>query len=218
MTSEFGAGLIGALIGGLASIFGAHYQSKSADRNARETLAKASATTAYEVLGTLRELLVSKEFTDASPDHAAVDEWNKERTILVMRAQGAANLLPRSQEGRRKQVHRALNLMQNWGGNIPWSDYSAAANILISEARKQLGTFVQDEDEPPREDVAAKFTEELNRRRRMRLIRRLFDLEHAGEIRGLDEEEQEEAAEIQAELGVQHTRELSSSDYSQITS
>ncbi|GEB62112.1 hypothetical protein GCM10017674_80030 [Streptomyces gardneri] len=48
--SEFGAGLIGALVGGAASIIGAWMQSRPANRASGETLAKASALSAYEAL------------------------------------------------------------------------------------------------------------------------------------------------------------------------
>ncbi|WP_328683158.1 hypothetical protein [Streptomyces sp. NBC_00343] len=215
---QFGAALAGAVAGGAASIAGAWIQSFFSNRTSQETLAKGSATTAYEALGTIRELMAGKSFIGAGTSEARI-EWNRERTVLVLRAMAAANLLPKSQDQRRTQARKAMKLIQDWDGLTRWSDHEAATQILISEAMEQLGTFVQGEEAPPVRDVEAVVRQELERRRRERLISRLKELEQEGERDGLeDADDVEEANRIKAELGVQHSRELTSPDTPQIAS
>ncbi|MEU3948175.1 hypothetical protein [Streptomyces sp. NPDC029526] len=205
---EFGAALAGAFVGGIASIAGAWMQSRFSNKASRETLAKASATTAYEALGTIKEMMAGKSFQGAGTPEARA-EWNRERSVLVIRAMGAANLLPKSQEQRRTQARKAMSLIKDWDGLMLWSDHAAVTHLLVSEARKQLGTFVRDEKAPPVRNMEAVTQEELKRLRRERLIDRLKDLEREGAERGLDDPEDiEEANQIKAELGVQHSREL----------
>ncbi|MFF5362961.1 hypothetical protein ACFY4I_26810 [Streptomyces scabiei] len=90
---DFGIALLGALVGGAASIGGAWMQSHFANKASRETLAKGSATAAYDALGTIKELMAGKSFDGAGTTEARAD-WNRERNALVMRAMGAADLLP----------------------------------------------------------------------------------------------------------------------------
>ncbi|MEU5709933.1 hypothetical protein [Streptomyces flaveolus] len=210
---DFGIALLGAVVGGAASIAGAWLQSHFANKASRETLAKGSATTAYEALGTIRELMAGKSFVGTGTPEARA-EWNRERTVLVLRAMGATNLLPKTQERRRTQARKAMSLMKDWDGLTRWSDHAAVTRLLISEARKQLGTFIQDEKEPPVRDMEAVVRQELERLHRERLINRLQSLERQGEENGLDDPEDiAEHAEICAELGVQHSRELTGSTY-----
>ncbi|GEB62111.1 hypothetical protein [Streptomyces gardneri] len=135
-------------------------------------------------------------------------EWNLELRVLVIRAKGAANLLPQSQDRRRIRARNAMDLIREWDGQTLCTDYSAATHLLIGEAMEQLGTFLQGEKEPPERDIRAVVREELERLHRNRLINRLRELEREGEEHGLDPEEIEEANQLQSELGVQHTREL----------
>ncbi|MFD8072171.1 hypothetical protein ACFV3E_05910 [Streptomyces sp. NPDC059718] len=205
-STEFGAALVGALVGGLASIAGAWMQSWSSNKASQESLAKASATTAYETLGTIRELMAGKSFVGVGTREARA-EWNREREVLVIRARGAANLLPKSQAQRRTQARKAMDLIRDWDGVTRWSDHEAVTRLLVSEARAQLGTFVQGEKAPPARDMEAVIRAELEWRKRERMISRLQELEREQEERGLEQEDEQEATQLKAELGVQHSRE-----------
>lgn len=147
-------------------------------------------------------------------------QWNDELWTALSRVKNNTNLLPKSQEVRRKRVAEALAFAhKGWIGDIRWEDYAVTLNLAISYARENLGTFVRDDDLPAQRDLTAEARTYLAKVKRQHKINRLHYLEQTGE-HGMDLEPDEiEAAErLQQQLGMRHTDDLHQGDAGQISS
>ncbi|WP_327131998.1 hypothetical protein OG311_13490 [Streptomyces sp. NBC_01343] len=208
LTSNFGSALLGAIIGGVASLLGASRQAKSANKTARETLDQATARSAYETLGQLRELLAEQAFEGRGTTESR-GKWNRESRVLLLRAAGAANLLPESEKQRRAQIHNALRLIPDWNGLEAWQVHQRRVEIPLREAREQLKSYILGSEAPPVRDIAQVVSDTLAEEQRQSMIALMIELEERGEREGLDEPEDIETyEELQAALGVQHSGEL----------
>ncbi|MFJ4603829.1 hypothetical protein [Streptomyces griseoluteus] len=215
LTGNFVSGLLGAVIGGGASIGGARMQAKASDRTARDTAAKAAAQEAYDLLGELRSTLAGRAPVSSPEDRAA---WNREQRAMVLRAWTGVNLLPESEDARRTRCRKVLRLIEPFDDHVTWDDYVFLTTMALSDVMGNLGTYVSGRPIPEHDDVKGRIEAERKRRRRMELGRRLVALEEEHERYGLSPEGQQLAEEIKAELGVQHSRELAAEELAAITS
>ncbi|MEV1026662.1 hypothetical protein [Streptomyces sp. NPDC050264] len=215
LSGNFVSGLIGAGIGGGASIWGARMQAKASDRTARDTAARTAAQEAYDLLGELLSKMQGKAAISSSDDRAA---WNREQQVMVVRARTGVSLLPVSEDARRSRCRETLKLIRVFDGYVTWDDHVVLTSIALNDAMKYLGTYVSGRPLPAHDDVKARIEAERNKRRRIKLGLTLMRFEEAAERYGLTADEMMEADEIKAELGVQHSRELTTDERAAINS
>lgn len=215
LTSNFASGLIGAGIGGAASILGARMQAKSSDKIARDTAARAAALEGYLILGDLEAALLGKT-TVSGADMAT---WNAEQRVLLSRARKRANVLPMSEEARRTRCREAIALIQPFTGYVTWDDYVFLTRMALQDAQEAMGTYSSGRPPTPVvADLEARIGMERTKRRRLKLARRLHEIEEETEYHELDDHRHSEADVIKAELGVSRTVDLPGEELAAITS
>jgi hypothetical protein len=215
LTGNFVSGLIGAGIGGGASIWGARMQAKASDRTARDAAARTAAQEAYDLLGELLSMMQGKAEITSPEDGAA---WNSQQQVIIVRARTGVSLLPVSEDARRTRCRETLKLIRLYDGYVTWDDHVVLTSIALNDAMKYLGTYISGRALPEHDDVTARIGTECKKRRRLMLGRTLMRFEEAGERYGLTASETKEADEIKTELGVQHSRELTTEEIAAITS
>ncbi|MET8175085.1 hypothetical protein [Streptomyces clavifer] len=215
LTSNFASGLIGAGIGGAGSILGARMQAKSSDKIARDTAARAAALEGYLILGDLEAALLGKT-TVSGPDMAT---WNAEQRVLLSRARKRANVLPTSEEARRTRCREAIALIQPFTGYVTWDDHVFLTRMALQDAQEAMGTYSSGRPPTPVvADLEAQIGMERTKRRRLKLARRLHEIEEEAEYHELDDHRHSEADVIKAELGVSRTADLPGEELAAITS
>ncbi|MFD6825889.1 hypothetical protein ACFWC5_36935 [Streptomyces sp. NPDC060085] len=215
LSGNFVSGLIGAAIGGAASIWGARMQAKASDRTARDTAARGTAQEAYELVSEVLSLMQAKSEISSPEDGAA---WNSQQQVLVSRARTGVSLLPPSEDVRRTRCRESLKLISLYDGHVTWDDHVVLTSIALNDVMAHLGTYFSGRDLPAPTDVKARIETERKQRRRIKIGRMLVALEQIAEHQGgLTPDEEQQANAIRAELGVQHSGELPASERAAIT-
>lgn len=215
LSGNFISGLVGAGIGGGASIWGARMQAKASDKTARNTAARAAAQEAYDVLSEFESMMAARPPARSFEEKTA---WNRDQRAMIIRARAGVGLLPASENARRTRCREDLALITPFNDHIPWADHVYVTTLIVEDVMRNLGTYVTQRPVPVHDDLKHQIEDERKKRRSIALGRKLMAFEEAAERYGLTASEINEANEIKAELGVEHSRELTTEERTAITS
>ncbi|MFC4609740.1 hypothetical protein ACFO9E_18245 [Streptomyces maoxianensis] len=200
---EFGAALLGALAGGGFTILGSWWQTKSSNKAASLTLARANAQRAFDAITQLKLFMDSSETVGRGTVQSR-GAWNRELRTLLTTARGAIMLLPDEHKETRSRSLSILAMTREWQGHPTWDDYKVETDLLLSETRKYLGSFVRGSEVPEAMNMAEAVQQEVLIHRQSRWSDELESLNLAGEMNELDEEDVERANQLREALGIPH--------------
>ncbi|MFB8029457.1 hypothetical protein [Streptomyces sp. NPDC055990] len=196
---EFGAALLGALAGGGFTMLGSWFQTKSSNKAANLAMAKAHAQRAFDAITQLKLVLESSTITGLGTRRSR-DEWNRELRTQLTTARGAIMLLPDEYKETRLPSLMILRMTQEYQGRPIWIDYQVETDLLLSEARKYLGSLIRGSDVPKGRDMKEVVEQEVMIQRKARWTEELEHLQLAGEMGQTDADDAEREDELRGLL------------------
>ncbi|MEU6449612.1 hypothetical protein [Streptomyces sp. NPDC046979] len=198
ISSDFGTGLIGALIGGGFTILGSAWQTRSANKAAerahtRETARQALATiTALSTYAQRRTYIDHGTFEDR-------EEWNHELETQRSTLVSLLALLPDGESQTRSRCIDLLMAIKRWERKV-WPEYRIYATFHLAEMALWLAALARGSKPPKKSDVLKEAEKRVISLRREALEYELADLEQRAEDYGLDPGETQRAEDIRTEL------------------
>lgn len=196
---EFGAALMGALAGGGFTMLGSWFQTKSSNKAANLAMAKAHAQRAFDAITQLKLVLESSTITGLGT-HRSRDEWNRALRTHLTTARGAIMLLPDEYKETRLPSLMILRMTREYQGRPVWIDYQVETDLLLSEARKYLGSLIRGSEVPKGRDMKEVVEQEVMIQQQARWTEELEHLQLAGEMGQTDAEDAEREDELRGLL------------------
>ncbi|MFE4918991.1 hypothetical protein [Streptomyces sp. NPDC056661] len=206
ITSDFGTGLLGALVGGGFTILGSAWQTRSTNKAAALAQAKANAQRGLDAITQLKVRLENQTFQGMGTP-VSLAAWNRERGMLVTTANSAVMLLPDAHKDTRMYVLMLLAKIEAWRGLRPWPEYKLETGLLLSEAIKFLALYVRGSDVPERQNMNAVISRKVEQHRLQEARSELNDLLAEEEDRGPNATDVQRIHELLEFLGELHPSE-----------
>ncbi|MFE7361486.1 hypothetical protein [[Kitasatospora] papulosa] len=196
---EFGAALMGALAGGGFTMLGSWFQTKNSNKAANLAMAKAHAQRAFDAITQLKLVLESSTIAGLGTPRTR-GEWNRELRTQLIAARGAIMLLPDEYNETRNPSLNILRMTREYQGHPVWIDYQVETDILLSEARKFLGSLIRGSEVPKVRDMKEVIEQEVRIQQQSRWSEELEHLHLAGEMGQTDAEDAEREDELRSRL------------------
>ncbi|MFJ3359564.1 hypothetical protein [Streptomyces anthocyanicus] len=214
ITSDFGTGLLGALVGGGFTLVGTWLQSKSSDKASRLAHSRATAQRALEIVSTFAVTVQRQTYEDHGT-HENHEEWNRELMAQETAITAVLALLPDDQAETRSECMDLQNGIKRWYGEEVWWAYQIRTTLFLGQMAVWLAALARGSKPPQHEDMDRITNQKVAERRRVELQYELAMLDEEGEALELDDEGRERARAIRAELGLPEQRRSPASDTAQ---
>jgi hypothetical protein len=201
ITSDFGTGLLGALVGGGFTLGGTWLQSKSSNKAAQLAHSRATAQRALEIVATFA-ITVQRQAYQGHGTHENHEEWNRELMAQETSITAILALLPDDQDETRSECTNLLNGIKRWYGEEEWWAYQIRTALFLGQMAVWVAALARGSKTPQHEDMDRIANEKVAERREAELRYELAMLEQEGEALELDDEGRERARAIRAELGI----------------
>jgi hypothetical protein len=201
ITSDFGTGLLGALVGGGFTLAGSWLQSKSSDKAAQLAHSRATAQRALELVSTFA-IAVQRQMYPGPGTHEDHTKWNREVMAQETAITAVLSLLPDDQKETRNECVDLLEGVKRWYGEEVWWEYQIRTTIFLGQMAVWLAALARGSKPPQHEDMGRIADEKVAERRHAELRYELALLDEEGERRGSDPEQVERARQIREELGI----------------
>jgi hypothetical protein len=199
ITSDFGTGLIGALVGGGFTLLGTWWQSRKGDAAAHLAQTRATAQRGVEAATTLAITIQRQTYRR----HGTFEDrggWGRELMAHQSNLTALLGLLPDDQLETRERVFILLNGVQHWDGREVWEEYRIRTTIFLAEMAAWLVALARGSEPPEYRDMDQIATERILDHRQGELEDERETLVMRAEMYELDEEEHERVREIDAAL------------------
>ncbi|MGW6732300.1 hypothetical protein [Streptomyces sp. NPDC055013] len=199
ITSDFGTGLIGALVGGGFTLLGTWWQSRKGDAAAHLAQTRATAQRGVEAATTLAITIQRQTYRE----HGTFEDregWGRELMAHQSNLTALLGLLPDDQRVTRDRVLDLLDGVQHWDGRVVWEEYRIQTTIFLGEMAVWLVALARGSEPPEQNDMTQIVAERILDHRQGRLEDEREALVMRAEMYELDEEERERVREIDAAL------------------
>ncbi|CAL9456294.1 hypothetical protein SUDANB15_02527 [Streptomyces sp. enrichment culture] len=201
ITSDFGTGLLGALVGGGFTLAGTWLQSRSSEKAAELAHSRATAQRALEIVSTFA-VTVQRQTYQEHGTHEDREKWNREVMAQETAITAVLSLLPDDQKETRNECLDLLGGVKRWYGEEVWWEYQIRTTLFLGQMAVWLAALARGSKPPQHQDMDRIADEKVAERRRAELRYELELLDEEGERRGLDPDQVERAREIREELGL----------------
>lgn len=201
ITSDFGTGLMGALIGGGFTLAGTWLQSRSGDKAAQLAHSRATAQHALEIVSTFA-VTVQRQTHHGHGIYEDREEWNREVMAQETAITAVLALLPDDQKGTRNECLDLLEGVKRWYGEEEWWEYQIRTTLFLGQMGVWLAALARGSRPPQHQDIGRIADEKVTERRRAEMRYELELLDEEGERTGSDPEQVGRAREIREELGI----------------
>ncbi|WP_208885029.1 hypothetical protein [Streptomyces sp. PBH53] len=199
ITSDFGTGLIGALIGGGFTLLGTWLQSRKGDAAAHLAQTRATAQRGVEAATTLAITIQRQTYRE----HGTFEDregWGRELMAHQSNLTALLGLLPDDQRETRERVLDLLNGVQHWDGREVWEEYRIRTTIFLGEMAAWLVALARGSEPPEHQDMNRIAAERILDHRQGSLEDERESLVIRAEMYELGQEEHERVREIDAAL------------------
>ncbi|MGV9698970.1 hypothetical protein ACWDTR_24830 [Streptomyces sp. NPDC003470] len=201
ITSDFGTGLLGALVGGGFTLAGTWLQSKSSDKAAQLAHSRATAQRALEIVSTFA-IAVQRQTHHGHGTHDDHTKWNREVMAQETAITAVLSLLPDDQRDTRTECLDLLKGVKRWHGEEEWWAYQIRTTLFLGQMAVWLAALARGSKPPQHQDLVQMADEKVAERQRAELQYELELLDEEGERRGSDPDQVERAREIREKLGI----------------
>ncbi|CAL9441141.1 hypothetical protein SUDANB146_04269 [Streptomyces sp. enrichment culture] len=217
ITSDFGTGLIGALVGGGFTLLGTWLQSRSGDAAAHLAQTRATAQRGVEAATTLAITIQRQTYRE----HGTFEDregWGRELMAHQSNLTALLGLLPDDQRDTRDRVLDLLDGVQYWDGREVWEEYRIRTTSFLGEMAAWLVALARGSEPPERRDMTQVVAEQILDHRLGGLEDEREALVKRAEMYELDAEEHERLREIDAALeAIEQERSTLAQNENQIT-
>ncbi|MFC7903344.1 hypothetical protein ACFUV1_24750 [Streptomyces griseoincarnatus] len=217
ITSDFGTGLIGALVGGGFTLLGTWLQSRSGDAAAHLAQTRATAQRGVEAATTLAITIQRQTYRE----HGTFEDregWGRELMAHQSNLTALLGLLPDDQRDTRDRVLDLLDGVQYWDGREVWEEYRIRTTSYLGEMAAWLVALARGSEPPERRDMTRVVAKRILDHRQGGLEDEREALVMRAEMYELDEEEHERVREIDAALeAIEQERSTLAQNQNQIT-
>lgn len=203
ITSDFGTGLLGALVGGGFTLAGTWLQSKSSDKAAQLAHSRATAQRALEIVSAFA-IALQRQTHQGRGSHQDHTKWNREVMAQETAITAVLSLLPDDQGETRTECLDLLKGVKRWHGEEVWWEYQIRTTLFLGQMAVWLAALARGSKPPKHEDMGRIADEKVAERRHAELRYELELLDEEGERTGSEPEQAERAREIREELGIPH--------------
>ncbi|MFE2218341.1 hypothetical protein ACFW93_41285 [Streptomyces canus] len=199
ITSDFGTGLMGALVGGGFTLLGTWYQSRKDDAAARLAHTRDVAQRAVEAVTTVA-ITIQRQTYRGHGTFEDREGWGRELMAHQSNLTALLALLPDDQREARQRVFDLLEGVQHWDGREVWEHYRIRTTLLLGEMAVWLAALARSSELPEYKDIGMVADGRILDYRQAELEDQRETLVVRAEEYELDPEEHERFAEIDAEL------------------